>query len=122
MMTESIIAAVEDMFFAAKIRATAEHLKLSVRFSRSAESVLQMSLETKPRLIIVDLHTQQYDPFALACILKSRDDLRSVPLFCFYSHVQTELRRRAEEAGFDRVLPRSAFTKRLPEILAGEYR
>jgi len=43
-----------------------------------------------------------------------------VPVVGFFSHVQTELQRRAEEAGFDHVLTRSAFTKRLPEILSGE--
>jgi hypothetical protein len=30
------------------------------------------------------------------------------------------LRRRAEEAGVDHVLPRSVFTRRLAEILTGE--
>ena len=35
------------------------------------------------------------------------------------TEVQTELQRAAEAAGFDRVIPRSAFTKHLPEILSG---
>jgi hypothetical protein len=47
------------------------------------------------------------------------ESLRAVPLLGFFSHVQTELQQRAKEAGFDRVMPRSAFSKNLAEILGG---
>jgi PleD family two-component response regulator len=116
-MSQSVIAVVEDMFFASKIKATAEHLGIEVRFPRSAEDVVASARQRAPALVIVDLHAARCDPFALAVALKADDDLRRLPLLGFFSHVQTALQRRAEEAGFDRVMPRSAFTKRLPEIL-----
>jgi hypothetical protein len=37
----------------------------------------------------------------------------------FLSHVQKDLAVAAREAGCDRVVARSAFTKDLPQILAG---
>ena len=40
-MGKYVLAAVDDMFFAAKIRATAEQLGLDVRFAKSAEDVLE---------------------------------------------------------------------------------
>ena len=73
-----------------------------------------------PSLIILDLHDTRLDPFALAARLKSDEQLRAVPLVGFFSHVETELQRRAKDAGVEHVLPRSVFTKRLPEILSGE--
>ncbi|HEX8922686.1 MAG TPA: hypothetical protein VF766_14520, partial [Pyrinomonadaceae bacterium] len=63
------------------------------------------------------LHAQKCDPFALAEQLKADETLRNVPLLGFFSHVQTALQQRAKQAGYDRVMPRSAFTKFLPEIL-----
>jgi hypothetical protein len=51
--------------------------------------------------------------------LKSDEQLREVPLVGFFSHVQTELRRNALDAGFDQVLPRSAFSRDLPNLLTG---
>jgi hypothetical protein len=42
-----------------------------------------------------------------------------VPVVGFFAHVQTELMQRARAAGFDEVLPRSAFVARLPDILRG---
>jgi hypothetical protein len=54
-------------------------------------------------------------------VVSGRDPaLAAVPLVGFFSHVQTELRERALAAGFDRVLPRSAFVQQLPQILQGD--
>ena len=118
-MNSHVLAAVDDMFFASKIRGCAEQLDIEVRFARSAEAMLESARRWKPSLVIVDLHWQRGDPFALAKVLKADEQLRDVPVLGFFSHVQTELQRRAEEAGYDRVMPRSAFTKQLPEILTG---
>jgi hypothetical protein len=38
-------------------------------------------------------------------------------LLGFFSHVHTALMHQAQEAGYNQVMPRSAFTKRLPEII-----
>ena len=116
-MSQHILAAVDDIFFASKIRATAEHLGLDVRFQRNAHELIERARQHHPALIIVDLHSKAFDPFALALSLKGDEKLRAIPLVGFFSHVQTALQQRAEESGFDRVMPRSAFTKRLSEIL-----
>lgn len=116
-MSQHVLAAVDDMFFASKIRAMAEHLGLGARFARGTDALITAAREDAPSLVIVDLHAQRCDPFALAQSLKADEALRDIPLVGFFSHVQTELQRRAEEAGFDRVMPRSAFTKHLAEIL-----
>lgn len=116
-MKRCVLAAVDDMFFASKIRASAEHLGVDVRFARSVEAVIESARTERPALIIADLHSERCDPFALAVALKADEQLRTVPLIGFFSHVQTALQRRAEDAGYDRVMPRSAFTKQLPDIL-----
>ena len=118
-MSKHVIAAVDDMFFASKIRAVAEHLGLKVSFARNIDEVLVSARTDSPTLIIADLHSQKVDPFNLVEQLKRDETLRAVPLLGFFSHVETELQRRAQQAGFDRVMPRSAFSKNLPEILGG---
>jgi CheY-like chemotaxis protein len=118
-MKRRVIALVDDLFFAAKIRATAEHLGIEVVFPRGPESLDAAFRQSAPALLIVDLHLQRDDPFLIAGRLKGVEELRETPLVGFFSHVQVELQKRAVAAGFDHVLPRSAFTKRLPEILQG---
>lgn len=120
-MKRRVLVAVDDLFFAAKIRATAEHLGVEVVFPRSPDALCEAATTGAPALFIVDLHLQRYDPFAVALRLKTDATLRETPLVGFFSHVQVELQRRARDAGFDHILPRSAFTRRLPEILQGQF-
>ncbi|CAN5820381.1 hypothetical protein BH20ACI3_BH20ACI3_10530 [soil metagenome] len=117
-MSRTVIAAVDDMFFASKIRATAEHLGVDVRFASNVDSLLTSARESKADLIIVDLHARKLDPIALATALKSDPELQAIVLLGFFSHVQTDLMREATKAGYDRVMPRSAFSNDLATILA----
>jgi PleD family two-component response regulator len=119
-MKRKVLAAVDDMFFAAKIRAAADALGVEVAFARTADAAFEAARADAPAVVVADLHSQRCDPFALAARLKSEPSLAAVPLVGFFSHVETELQRRARESGFDQVLPRSAFVQRLPEILQGE--
>lgn len=105
------------MFFASKIRATAESVGVEVSFLRSVEKLIEKARETKPALIVVDLHNTKLDPMALAADLKADDELRAIPLLGFFSHVHTDLQRSAVAAGFDKVIPRSVFARDLGQIL-----
>ena len=117
-MSQAIIAVVDDMFFAAKIRAVAEAVGVEISFPRSKEVLIQQARETKPRLIVVDLHNQKFDSNELAGELKSDEQLRDIRILGFFSHVQTELQKNALAAGFDQVVPRSVFARDLPKILS----
>lgn len=116
----TVIAAVDDMFFASKIRGTAEQLQVDIRFVRSLESVLTAARETSPALIVADLQSQKVDAVALAKALKGDEELRRIPLLGFLSHVLADLQREAIRAGFDKVMPRSMFSRDLAAILAGD--
>ena len=121
-MSGVIIAVVDDMFFASKIRAVAEAVGVEISFVRSQEALVQKAREAQPQLIVVDLHNQKVDAVTLAKDLKSDEELRSILLLGFFSHVQTELQRNALGAGFDQVIPRSVFARDLPEILTADLR
>ena len=116
-MSHLVIAVVDDMFFASKIRAVAEASGVEISFPRSKAALLESARERKPALILVDLHNQKVDSVELAADLKSDERMAEVPLVGFFSHVHTDLQKNALAAGFDQVLPRSAFSRDLPEIL-----
>lgn len=120
-MNRRVIASVSDLFFASKIRGTGEQNNVTVEFARSNDALFDKAKSETPSLFIFDLHATQIDPFALAERLKADEKLRTIPIVGFFSHVETELQSRAKAAGFDHVLPRSAFTIRLQQILRGEF-
>lgn len=120
LMSKRVIAIVDDMFFASKIRATAEALGVDIAFPRTQEIAIEKLRDNKPRLVICDLQNQRIDPVEFAQRLKADPELESIPLLGFFSHVEVELQRKAVEAGFDNVIPRSLFARDLGAILKGE--
>ena len=97
-----------------KLAETAKHLGLEVKVAANYEA-LQSLLEQAPRLLIVDLNARSNPIDAIERIRATTNGLRIV---AFLSHVQADLAERAKAAGCDEVLPRSAFTRHLAEILA----
>ena len=113
-----VVAIVDDMFFASKIRATAEAVGVEIKFVRSMEKLIATARESKPGLVVVDLHNTKLDPVAVGSELKSDEELRQIPLLGFFSHVHADLQRNATAAGYDQVIPRSVFARDLGQILA----
>ncbi|MCU1301222.1 MAG: hypothetical protein JWQ87_1506 [Candidatus Sulfotelmatobacter sp.] len=115
-----IFAFVDDLFFAAKIQETARKLNVKVEFAKSdkdlAERMQQNGAETKPSLIIFDLNNANAKPLTLIPKLKAKLK-KGTSIIGFLSHVQGDLKQKAHEVGCDMVLPRSAFSQNLPQLL-----
>jgi hypothetical protein len=101
---------VDDLIFSSKISAVAKQVNAQVVFCRSAESVPPDATR-----ICVDLNAATFDAIAEIRKLKTT---RGAPIFAYVSHVQVELKKKAEEAGATEVMPRSAFVQRLAAILS----
>lgn len=115
-----VLAAVEDLLFKSKISGTADSLDVRVSFPRSPRKLLDTLRESPPELLILDLNSARFEPLKLLQTINSDEALADVRTLGFLSHVQKDLAVAAREAGCDRIMARSAFTKNLPEILAGE--
>ena len=73
-------------------------------------------------VLVVDLGAEEFDGAVLVESMRMGRELGSTRTLGFYPHVEAETRRRAEEAGFDQVVPRSRMareTAALVERLAG---
>src|SRR5205085_1462152 len=102
-----IIAVLDDLMFASKIKTTAAQLGLSVVFARSSESALAKMRETPPTLVILDLNNPRTDPLGIVAAMKEDAALTSIPTVGFASHVQTDVIDAARQAGVGEVLARS---------------
>ena len=114
-----IFAFVDDLFFMAKIQETARKMNVKVEFVKTPEDLnvrLGENGDDKPSLIIFDLNNAASKP--LSTIPKLRSKLKKrTNIIGFLSHVQGELKLKAQEAGCDMVVPRSAFSQNLAQIL-----
>jgi len=118
-MARRVLAAVEDLLFKSKISETADQLGIEARFPRSQKRLLDALRESPPDLLVLDLNSSRFEPLELLQTVKSEAVTRQVSTLGFLSHVQKDLAVAAKEAGCDRVMARSAFTRDLPKILAG---
>jgi CheY-like chemotaxis protein len=110
---------IEDLFFLAKIQETARKLGIKVGFVKADKEVLARLTDAeqeRPSLIVFDLNNANAKPITL--IPKLRAKLKKgTSIIGFLSHLQGDLKAKAIEAGCDMVMPRSAFSQNLPNLL-----
>lgn len=114
-MARRVLAAVEDLLFKSKILETAKELDVEARFPRSPDKLLAALQESPPDLLVLDLNSERFGPLEMLGEVKSDASTAEVPVVGFLSHVQKDLAVAAKEAGCDRIMARSAFTKALQE-------
>lgn len=114
-----IVCFIDDLFFLAKIQETARKLGIKVEFAKAEKETidrLTSEEEQKPSLIIFDLNNANAKP--LTTIPKLKNKLKKqTSIVGFLSHLQGDLKVKAQEAGCDMVVPRSAFSQNLPALL-----
>lgn len=113
---KKVLAVVSDLFFSVKITDAAKRAGMPVEFIKDEKEVIAKA-KTLPTLIIFDLNFEGIQPLKLISKLKSNSELKMISLIGYLSHVQGELKQKAQEAGCDMVMARSAFSQNLPLIL-----
>jgi CheY-like chemotaxis protein len=114
-----ILVMVDDLFFVSKIQETARKLNVKVEFTKTDKEILERieaNGQEKPSLIIIDLNSVSAKPLTTIPKLKAKLK-KETSILGFVSHVQGDLKVKAQEAGCDAVMPRSAFSQNLPQLL-----
>jgi CheY-like chemotaxis protein len=111
---------IEDLFFIAKIQETARKLGVKVAFVKNEKDAIAALTageeEDLPGLIVFDLNNANAKPLTLIPKLKAKLK-RNTSIVGFLSHLQGDLKAKAVDAGCDTVMPRSAFSQNLPNLL-----
>jgi CheY-like chemotaxis protein len=105
-----VVALAPDLFFASKIQATLAAAGNEVVLESTASAAVAAAATAD--VVVADLHAPDLDLESFA------DRLKGKPLLGFYSHVEDDLRRQAEKAGFDLVVPRSRMAREMPALVA----
>lgn len=117
-----IFCFIEDLFFQAKINETARKLGVKVEFVKGGADkeiltrLTELPEEERPRLLVFDLNNLNAKPISLIPKFKSKFK-KATSIVGFLNHLQGELKAKAVEAGCDTVMPRSAFSQSLPNML-----
>lgn len=109
-----VVALIDDLFFQMKVAETAKRVGVEFKVAGNADALATM-LDAPTKLVIVDLNARG-EP--VATIARLRATQKELAVIAFLSHVQTGLAAQARDAGATEVMPRSAFTQRLADILS----
>ena len=109
-----VLALADDLFFRAKIIETARQVGVELACFATPQDLVDEALAKPPALVVIDLNAANDPLHAVEQLGRGN----STPLIAFLSHVQTDLAERARQAGCTEVMPRSQFSKELPNILA----
>lgn len=115
-MSRRVLLVVPDLFFVARIREAAAAIGVqAAELPAGPEAAAEAARSAD--LAIVDLAS---GPAAAERVRALREAAPALRIIGFHSHVDTSARDAALAAGADDVLPRSAFTRRLAEVLGGD--
>jgi CheY-like chemotaxis protein len=112
-----VVAFVEDLLFASRIREAARRVGVEVQGVRRPEDVA-VALGAGAPLVLVDADSDRLPWRQAIAAARSDPAFSSVPVVAFFSHVNGERAEAARSAGASRVLTRSTFVQELPRLLA----
>lgn len=113
---KTVVGVLDDLMFTVKIHEAAKQNGFQAVFVKTKEDALKRAAE-RPALMILDLNCASAKPLEIAAELKSNPAYKGISVIAYLSHVQVDLKQKAQETGVDIVLARSAFSTNLPQIL-----
>lgn len=113
-----LAALVPDLFFATRIAEAATSAGVPLAMLQGDQAAMLEQLRRDPPTIVV-LDLTAPTALALAHAIRADPALAAIRLVGFYSHVDEPTRAAARAAGVHDVLPKSVFTRRLPELISG---
>jgi hypothetical protein len=115
-----IFCFIDDLFFQAKIQETARKLGVKVEFVKAEKDTVARLIDApegeRPTLVVFDLNNLNAKPMTLIPKFKAKFK-KATSVVGFLNHLQGDLKMKAVEAGCDTVMPRSAFSQSLPNLL-----
>jgi len=115
-----VVALVPDLMFGSRVLEMLEGAGHEVTLT-GQEDEARIEAEFA-EVLVVDLSTDAVDGLMLVDSMAAGGELHGTRTLGFYSHVEADVRDRAERAGFDLVVPRSRMNREGTELVAGLVR
>jgi hypothetical protein len=116
-----VLALVPDLLFGSRVQgaltAAGHEVELIGDERRLRERLGDGAAPAAVVVLVVDLTDAGLDGAGIVEVLSREGGLQGVRTLAFYSHVDVPARERAEQAGFDLVVPRSRMAREGAELV-----
>jgi DNA-binding NarL/FixJ family response regulator len=116
-----VVALVPDLLFGSRVQGTLAAAGNEVELVGDEHRVRELlgdAAAPTVAVLVVDLTSDALDGPALVESLSAEGALAQIRTLGFYAHVDVSIRERAEEAGFDLVVPRSRMAREGATLVA----
>jgi len=111
-----IVVFVESIYFSSQLEGIAKAKDVELYFASQGEQLSQLVKTFAPLMMIVDLSGLNSD-WIFRHISSIVENNPRFPIVAFISHVQEDVRQRAEKYGCRFILTKSQLVKKLPETI-----
>jgi PleD family two-component response regulator len=115
---QTILIAVNDIFFYTKIRDALLPNGYVLERVRTLDEVSQKLSALRPRAMIVNMNDPSLDAFRALEAVRGSNSLQSMPILAFANHEEVETWRRAKELGVTKIVSRNEFSARTKDLVA----
>lgn len=110
-----VLAFIPDLLFGSRVQARLKAIGHEVVLAADANGVREHLAGVE--VLVVDLTDESVARAGLVESLSAAGSLDGIATLGFYSHVEAEVRKMAEGAGFDLVVPRSRMAREGAELV-----
>ncbi len=110
-----VVAVFDDLLLGSNVLGTLRAAGHEATLAGRPEEVDPVAVD----LLVIDLGSAGIDGIGLVERLRAAGSLQGVKTLGVYSHVEHDVRLRAERAGYDLVVPRSRMAREGAELVAG---
>ena len=111
-----VLAVVDNLYFRSQLEGIARSKDVELYFASQGEQLTQLVKTFAPLMMVADLSGLNSD-WIFRHISNIVENNPRFPIVGFVSHVQEDVRQRAEKYGCRFILTKSQLTKKLPETI-----
>ena len=116
-LTVLIVEDAEDSRYL--MRLELEQLGYLIIEAENGEKAVQLALQERPDIILMDLTLPVMDGLAATAKIRSHAEMRNIPIIAVTAHLETDFRTGAKASGFDAYVTKPIDIAWLSELIKG---
>ena len=116
-LTVLIVEDVDDSRYL--MRLELEQLGYLVIEAEDGKKAVELALQERPDIILMDLTLPVMDGLAAAAMIRGHEEMREVPIIAVTAHQETDFRTGAKASGFDAYVTKPIDIAWLSELIKG---
>lgn len=114
---QTILVAVNDIFFYTKVRDTLKAQGYALERARAQAEVREKTAALRPAAVVLNMNDSAVDGLRALESLRADSETKTVPVLAFANHEEVDTWNRARALGVTKIVSRNEFSARTKELV-----